>query len=347
MPTARKPSEAKQRPVVVLAGVEEFLIRRELEQIVGDNVTAEARAFDFNEFRAAEVDAGTLWNALITLPFLASRRVVILHLQGEPKEELLHMLNRYAVNPSPSTLLIIVQIFEDRSGAIKLEGDVQTRAFPVQSVAKRSQWAQDYVKQNGKELPAEAAEYLVSISSSSLSDIAAKLEHAMLYSGEERVITLQAVMKLAGVTSEFMPWEVENAILERHPPKIFERARAMEAGGEELLRLIAFQRGALLRLWAIGALAKKAGIRKYDETSKDLLFGASREYLGNKVFKAGDLFEAHSAIGEENIRQAVVDLLDLEVRIKTGRANWRGYYDWIWKLIHPPRSPELPMLHKS
>ena len=337
MPTTRKTPADKWHHIIVLSGAEEYLIHRELERLVGANLNADARAFDFNEFRASETDAGTLWNALITLPLLAQKRIVILHIQGEPKEELLQTIKRYAARPSATTLFIIVQNFEDRGKPLSLEGDVQTRNFPVLKAPGRVQWAQEYVRGKGKELPAEAAEYVVSVSSSRLADIAEKLEHAILFVGEQSLITLQAVMQVAGVTSEFASWDIEDAILERHPAKALERARSMEEGGEDLLRLLGYQRGALVRLWAIGALARRVGVHKPDRAGKELLIGASRESMGKKAFKAGELFEAYCALGEENIRQAVVDLLDLEVRIKTGRANWRGYYDWIWKLIHPPQ----------
>jgi hypothetical protein len=91
-----------------------------------------------------------------------------------------------------------------------------------------------------------------------------------------------------------------------------------------------------MQLWKVGALARKVGIRKVDKSSKDLLIRESHGILGNKAFKAGDLCQAYLSFGEYRIRQAVVDLLDLEVRIKTGRAGWRGYYDWIWQFIAPP-----------
>ena len=339
MTTARKAPTATEHGVILLAGIEEFLIRGELERLIHENVTEDARAFDFNEFRASEVNASEFWNAVITMPLLASRRIVILHLQGEPKDELLKTLNLYAANPSSTTLLIIVQVFEERGTPVRLEGKVQVLTFPaISSVAKRAQWAQEYARQAGKELPFEAAEYVVSISTPRLADLAAKLEHAMLYVGDQNEITGQVLMQVSGVTSEYLPWELEDAILERHPKKIFERARSMEAGGEELLRLLAYQRGALMQLWRVGSLARKLGVRKLDKSGRDLLTRESQGILRNKAFKSGDLCQAYWAIGENKIRRSVVDLLDLEVGIKTGRASWRAYYDWLWRLISPSPS---------
>lgn len=347
MATARKTPASEQHKVILLAGAEEFLIRRELERLIHERVTEESRGFDYSEFRSNEVNAGDLWNTLITMPFLAEQRVVILHMQGEPKEDLLRTLNRYSAAPSPTTVLIIVQFFEDRGMPMKLEGNVQTLTFPIQSAAKRAQWVQDYARQAGKELSSDAAVYLVSISSSRLADLAAKLEHAILYSGDQREITGKALMQISGVTSEFLPWDLEDAILERHMLKIFERARAMETGGEELLRLLAYQRNSLMLLWQVGTALRPSAKPKQDAAAQQSVKDEVSRILAKKTWKSKQYMDAYRAIGEVRLRASVVDLLDLEIRFKIGRAGWRDYYEWIWKLVRPSRTTELPMKGRS
>ena len=336
MSTGRKAPPTKRYGVILLSGAEEFLIREELERLLRDIVTDESRDFDFTEFRSNEVDPGTLWNALITLPLLAPTRVVVLHLQGDPKDDLLRILNRYTVHPSSTTILIMVQIIEDRGNPVKLEGDVHAIVHaPLKSREKRTQWARDYVAKAGKELAAEAAEYIVDNSSHRLSDIAAKLDHVMLYSGDDRTISGNAVQQVSGVTSEYLPWDIEDAILERHPHEIFKRVRALEAGGEELLRLLAYQRPSLILLWQVAYAVRTAGKSKQDRCSPELVNNEVSQILGSKKWKLQKFVKAATAIREPRLQRAVVDLLDLEARIKTGRGGWMGYYEWIWKLIDP------------
>ncbi len=326
-------ASTKSTNIIVLTGAEEFLVRERLDALLSEHVTDESRAFDFNELRSADVDGKTLWNALITLPLLAARRVIVFHVQSELKDDVVKALTQYVSQPAPTTLLIIVNSGEGMP-PVKSEGGIDVISCDaLRRTADRVRWARDYAGKRGKELSAEAAEYLVSTSQTRLSDIAAKLDHAILYVGNVQKITGQDLMKVAGVSSAYLPWDLEDAILERHPRRVFEIARSMQEGGEELLRLLAYQRGSLLKLWQIGHLTKSSRKGKSDPSGQDSPQNKISAILGKKVWKSKDFESAAAAIGETRLQHAVVDLLDLEVRLKQGRAGWSGYYEWVWRLL--------------
>ena len=330
---------AKPPMIIVVGGPEEFLVREKLDELLREYVTDDARAFDYSEFRSTDVDAPTFWNALITLPLLAKRRVVVLHLQGEPKDELQRALTQYAAQPASATLLIIVQV-TDSASPVKLSGEIETISCALlKKPAERAQWARNYAQRQGKELAADAAEYLVSTSPARLVDLAAKLDHAIIYAGDAREISAQDLLKVTGVSTEYLPWDLENAILERRPQRVLQIARSMEAGGEELLRLMAFQRGSLLQLWQIASEAPKSGRAKSDQKGQDSPEDKISAILGRKAWKSKDFRDAAAAIGEIRLRDAVVELLKLEVQLKSGRAGWPGYYEWIWRLFRTSKRP--------
>ncbi len=334
---AGRKASAKPPAIIVVGGPEEYLVREKLDELLREHVTDEARAFDYSEFRSNDADARTFWNALITLPLLASRRVVVLHLQGEPKDDVQRALTQYAAQPASATLLIVVQV-TDGASLVKMSGDVETISCALfKKPAERAQWAKNYAKRQGKELSADAAEYLVSISQSRLTDLAAKLDHAILYAGDAREITGQDLLKVAGVSTEYLPWDLEDALLKRRPQKVFQIAKSMEAGGEELLRLLAYQRGSLLQLWQVASVTKKASRAKSDQKGQDSTENEISAILGRKSWKSRDFRDAAAAIGETRLRKSVVELLELEVRLKTGRAGWPGYYEWLWRLFRTPR----------
>jgi len=72
-------------PMIIVSRAGRVLVREKLDELLREHVTDDARAFDYSEFRSTDVDAPTFWNALITLPLLAKRRVVVLHLQASRK----------------------------------------------------------------------------------------------------------------------------------------------------------------------------------------------------------------------------------------------------------------------
>jgi len=51
--------------------------------------------------------------------------------------------------------------------------------------------------------------------------------------------------------------------------------------------------------------------------------GQNSAILGRKAWKSKDFRDAAAAIGEIRLREAVVELLKLEVQLKTGRAGGR------------------------
>ena len=328
---ARKASTSKSPAIYVLAGQEEFLIREKLDELLREHVSETARGFDYNEFRTGDTDAKTLWNALITLPLLAERRVVVLHVQGEPKDDVQKALAQYAAHPAATTVLIVVQA-TDATLNLKSSSQVEVISCAAMKESQRMQWARDYAKRFGKDLTSEAVDYLISTSSPRLADIASKLDHAMLYVGEDKEITGGVVMKVAGVSSEYLPWNLEDAILKRHPQKIFEITRSLREGGEELLRLLAYQRGSLLQLWQVSSVIKRAGKSKLDKNGQELVKQRISDILGRKSWKYQDFQATAAALGEFKLRQAIKDLLDLEVQLKKGRAGWNQYYKWLWKI---------------
>ena len=333
--TARKSSSEKIPVIIVVAGPEDFLVNEKLEELVRQHVSEESRAFDYTEFRSNDVDARTFWNALITMPFMAARRVVVLHVQGEPREDLQKALSQYAAQPAKTTLLIMVQV-TDGAAAIKSSANVEVIPCNLlKRTSERAQWAREYAKRFGKELSAEAAEYLVTTSQTRLADLAAKLDHAILYVGDASGITGQDLLKVAGVSTEYLPWDLEDAILKRHPKEILKIVRSMKEGGEELLRIMAYQRGWLLQLWQVASVVKRTGHGKSDQEGQDSKEGQISTILGRKSWKSRDFEAAGAAIGLTRLRQAVVDLVDLEARLKTGRADWPGYYEWLWRLSQP------------
>jgi DNA polymerase III delta subunit len=145
-------------------------------------------------------------------------------------------------------------------------------------------------------------------------------------------------MKVSGVSSEYTVFQLEDAILKQRPVEAHAIARSLLEGGEALLRLLAFHRGSVLRLWKVShVLGKKAEWQRSAEAEEFW-----KAAFGRQSFKIDSFKSAARAIGETRLRRAVLGLVDLEVWAKSGSAEPFLYYEWLWRITDSTAISEEP-----
>jgi DNA polymerase-3 subunit delta len=328
---------------VWLRGDEEYLLREALQEFLAKTVPPECAGLDYGELRAGELTGESLWNALTTMPLMGERRVIVLDLNGGARKDVGEALSKYLHRPSPTTVLVLVS---SETGSVdwgeKRPSGLVEVEFAALREPERTAWVEEYAKHNDKKLEPDAARYLIETSSKSLSDLAAKLRHAILFIGDERNIAVQTLMKVSGVSSEFTVFNLEDAILGRKAREAESIARSLLEGGEALLRLLAFHRGTLMRLWqTYGALHKRPPWGS-DEIDRFL-----REQFGRQAFKVHSFRVAAQHFQERQLRRAVEGLLALEVEAKSGTHEVHQYFEWLWSVCSNgwnPAEPDFPHL---
>jgi DNA polymerase III subunit delta len=321
--------KGKRFEIVLLRGEEDYLLREALQEYISRIVTPESVDFNYQEFRSGEVSGETLWNALITLPFMGDLRLVVLDLSSDVKKDVIKALAAYSQRPSATTSLVLIYLAD---GGRLDWGDQQPESlvdveFKPLNESERAAWAEAFVKCAGKSLHREAVSYLVQTSAKSISDLAAKLNHAVLFSGDETEITVQTLMKVSGVSSEFTVFQLEDAILRQRHTDAHRIACSLLEGGEALLRLLAVHRGTLIKLWQISRAIRKNS--RWQDTDADPLI---KSILGRQDFKMNDFKKSAQKMGEAQLRKAVLSLLELEITIKTGSQEPYLYFEWLWRV---------------
>lgn len=337
--------KGKRFEIVLLRGEEDYLLREALQEYVSRTITPESADFNYNEFRSGEVTGETLWNALITLPFMGDIRLVVLDLSGELRKDIVKVLAAYSQRPSPTTSLVLTYLADGgkidwRDQQPKTFVDVE---FKPLSESERAAWAEAFIKRAGKSLHKEAVSYLVQTSSRSVSDLAAKLNHAALFAGNEPEITVQTLMKVSGVSSEFTVFQLEDAILGQRSVEAHRIAHSLLAGGEALLRLLAFHRGTIIKLWQVSRAIRKSASWQAGSDS-DQFF---KSLFGRQSFKINDFKKSAQRIGEVQLRGAVLGLLELEVAAKTSTQDPYLYFEWLWRICGQGWKPSEPVFQLS
>jgi len=332
--------KGKRFDVLLLKGSEEFLLRQALREYVSAAMPDDAAGLDYSEYRASDVDAGVLWNTLTTMPLFSARRLVVLDVSRSVGEAVAGVIERYAARPSPNTSLIMTWITERKreSQAAKIGGDIVEVVFRELKPDERIAWAVGYLKEKGKKIGDDAAQYLIEISSSEIGDIAAKLDYISLYLGSEEEVTVPLLMEVAGVTSEYTVFQLEDALVDRKATEAHRIARSLLDGGEPLLRILRLHRTALMRLWLLARLLQKSAAWQQSEQGKEAN-EQIRQAFGRQAFKMKSYREAAASLGEMKIRGAVIGLLDVEIRAKSSRESDapRRYFEWLWNLCSRDR----------
>ena len=322
--------KGKRFEIVLLRGEEDYLLREALTEYIARTISPDSADFNYNEFRTGEVNGETLWNALITLPFLGDLRLVVLDLSGEVRKDVVKVLMDYSLRPSPTTSLVLTALADGGRldwGDQQPESLVDVEFKPLKEF-ERAAWAEEYIKSTGKSLHREAVLYLVQTSSKSISDLVAKLNHAVLFVGDEKEITVQTLMKVSGVSSEFTVFQLEDAILGQKNVEAHRIANSLLTGGEALLRLLAFHRGTLMKLWQVSRANRKP--LSWQTSNEGGQF--YKNLFGRQTFKIDEFKKSAQRIGEAKIRNAIRGLLELEVVAKTSSQEPYLYFEWLWRV---------------
>src|SRR5262245_36737442 len=88
-------------PVYYFHGEDDYVKEDELRRVIDAAIDPATRDFNFEQLRAAEVDAETLGSLVSTPPMMAERRVVVLRDVGALKKAAREMLDKYLKNPAP------------------------------------------------------------------------------------------------------------------------------------------------------------------------------------------------------------------------------------------------------
>lgn len=92
----------------LLFGDNDLLKEETLRAVVARLVDGPSRDFNFDTFRGAEADAGSLSHALDALPLMASRRVVVVRDFPGLRKDARAVLDRYLAKPGRDTVLLLV-----------------------------------------------------------------------------------------------------------------------------------------------------------------------------------------------------------------------------------------------
>lgn len=248
--------------ITVLTGENSFLLQQRLRQIVGDFVkTHTDMALEQLDGEEAEFDR--LREALQSLPFLASKKLVVLRNPGankqftEAAEDLLTGL------PETTDLVIVEPKLDKRTAYYKLlKKQKDFTEYNELDAAGLSRWLVQSAKEQGGKISQTDATYLVERIGINQQLLNNELQKLLLYNPE---VTRETIDLLTDKTPQSTIFELLDAALAGNSKKaleLYHEQRQMKVEPQQILALLGWQLHVL-------ALVKTAGERDANQIARE------------------------------------------------------------------------------
>jgi len=306
--------------LLLFHGQEEYVKESALQQLknalVSDAIDFNYQAFDSSD---GKLDPQAIIAACETLPFMASRRLVVVRDSGwlRGKEEAPDMA-AYLPNV-PSTTCLLFYERGDADKRKKLYKAIQTNGtdvvFDILDPPERVRWLTREVGRAGKTIHPQAAQQL-SERTASMTELAGRLEQVVAHAGD--MINVVDVDALVPATLEDNVFHMVEQMSQGQHAQALASLRMLVQGGKEIIPLIA----TIARQYRQLSLAKG-----YMEKNTPVQKWASA--LGIPSFVAERMTRTLPRVKAETLHEAVQCCLEADLSIKTGRMRDTVALEWL------------------
>ena len=337
----------KRIPVYLFYGEEGYLVHQLVAKVVDGLLNPEDRDFNLLQLES-DPPIGELLHHVEEAPFFGERKVVVIRnsklfqpsrrkaAEGDSAEEgeeeaaggesaketgdagdprLLRLL---ADIPDYSTLVFVAAKADKRRKIFKIvaeQGQV-TELSPFKPMQEREIriWLEERLSELGKRMHKDAMEHLMAVISTMnqipRGFLAAEIEKAALYVGEEPVIDKKALEEVMAAVPEISAFAMTDALARRNVGQALARLEELFVAKEPPLKIIGLLAYNVRRWWQVRQIIDRRG----DES----------EMLVLLTGKSGNPGMARRAIGQsrafrtEALKQALLLLADANVAIRSG-----------------------------
>ena len=207
-------SKGQPGPLYGVFGQEAFLLDQALKQFISSPAFASNPSLNQEYFLAAETQPSKVLDSANTLPFLGSRRLVIVQDIDAWKAEALNSFLDYFNNPAPTTCMVFSAAKLDARSrfakALQSKGKVLNvrKPYPRELPA----WLQGQAKTRGKSLSMPAVRMLMEMGDMGLLELDREIEKLCLYVGKSKEISPQVIKNVTSQGRLFSVFDLTNAI---------------------------------------------------------------------------------------------------------------------------------------
>jgi DNA polymerase-3 subunit delta len=203
--------------LLLLYGLEPYLLNRSLQQLLDATVSHEERDFNLQTFYAKETPIERILDNALTLPVFSQRRAVVVRDIDKFKAEDLDQLISYVNDPAPETCLIFIADKIDKRKkffqALQKKGDlVEFKPLYDNQVPG---FVKDQAANAGFCLTEDAMAEFSRRSGTNLQEIVGELEKLFQYVGVKQIVDVDDVREIVSDTRINSVFDMTNAIGQR------------------------------------------------------------------------------------------------------------------------------------
>ena len=211
------------RPLYFLWSKENFFLTEALSEAVNVIIPSHQRDFNYDVFYPSS-NPQEIFDAALTLPFLAQRRLVVLKDFHQFSMPAIEALTAYFKNPSDTTCMLILSLKEPKKG-LDFYGSIYFLEIKEREVPA---WLKQAAVKKGIKLSESAAEYLIEAVGPDIGLLTMELEKLAL-SGR-KIIEDKDVMASVGITREYIPFNLVDALIAGKKTKAFRILKTLLEG---------------------------------------------------------------------------------------------------------------------
>jgi DNA polymerase-3 subunit delta len=249
-------AEGAVQPVYYFYGDETYLMERETKRFIAALVPADVADFNLDILYGTERKGQEIAAVAQTLPMFAERRLVVVKRSEGLADGDYEALTEYLKNPSPLTCLLFLGKKPDLRKKFFLElkkvGELVEFKHPYEN--QLPPFISAEAAHYGMQIAPEAMELLVSLSGTSLQELASQIEKLAGYAGAGKTITLESVRELASDTRADTVFELANALGERQLGMALRKLQTVLRDGQAPLYLLAMLTRHFRQLWHLREL---------------------------------------------------------------------------------------------
>jgi DNA polymerase-3 subunit delta len=286
--------------VITLTGANSFGLKHELDAVVAAFL-AEHDSMGLERVDGEEAEFDRLSEALTSLPFLASKKLVLLRTPGTNKKFIEKASELLADVPDTTDVVIIEPKLDKRGAYYKLLKKITDyKEFPELDVNGLARWASDQAQAAGGSLSSSDARFLVERVGASQQLVAHEVDKLLLHAPQ---ITKQSIELLTEATPQSTVFELLEAAFNGNAKRtmaLYSEQRAMKVEPQQIIAMLGWQ-------LHIVALVKTAGGRTPDAIAKEAKISP---YVAKKTASIA------RNLSPSQFKRLLQDLLRLDMRLK-------------------------------
>jgi DNA polymerase-3 subunit delta len=253
---------------VTLTGTNDFARSRELRKLIDEFVASEG-GLALEKIDAADTETGRLLDIVASLPFLSSRRMVVLD-EPSRNKPVAERIGDIVDAAADSTDLVIVDPKPDkRSSYYKtLQKRTELRVFGEADARDLAGWLAAEAKQRGGSLSRPDAQYLVDRLGANQLMLSNELDKLLLY---DPGVTRQSIELLTEPAPQSTIFELLDAAFAGNAARalrIYEEQRSLKVEPQQIVAMLAWHLHVLAAVKAAGRkppdeIARTSGISPY------------------------------------------------------------------------------------